>query len=129
MNPETQASKEEHIVQMYELLAETGKLVKISELDMGLVDENGDAVMTEDVTEEQHKAMAGFYEFIVSKYFEIIPANQRYGITHWSPADSPESSSWRGGEPIGLWTEDYSRKPAYGGFANGLAGEKVVETE
>ena len=129
MDPETQASKKEHIVNMYELLAEAGKLVKISELDMGLVDENGNTVKTGDVTEEQHKAMAEFYEFIVSKYFEIIPANQRYGITHWSPADSPESSSWRGGEPIGLWTQDYTRKPAYGGFANGLAGEEVVEAE
>jgi GH35 family endo-1,4-beta-xylanase len=123
LNPETQASKEEHIVKMYELLAETGKLVKVTELDMGLVDENGDAVMTEDVTHEQHLAMAEYYNFIIRKYFEIIPVNQRYGIAHWSPADSPSSSSWRGGEPIGLWNLDYNRKPAYAGFADGLAGE------
>ena len=131
MNPETQASKEEHIVQMYELLAETGKLVKITELDMGLVDENGDAVMIDDgVTQEQHMAMAEFYNFIIRKYFEIIPANQRYGIAHWSPADPPSSSSWRGGEPIGLWTEDFDyRKHTYAGFAEGLAGEEFVETE
>lgn len=126
MDTATQASKEEHIVKMYELLAETGKLVKVTELDMGLVDAEGNTVMTGDVTDEQHNAMADFYEFIVRKYFEIIPANQRYGIAHWTPADSPEDSSWRGGEPTGLWTEDYSRKPAYAGFANGLAGEEVV---
>ncbi len=123
LNPETQASKEEHIVKMYELLAATGKLVKVTELDMGLVDENGDAVMTEDVTPEQHEVMAEYYNFIIRKYFEIIPANQRYGIAHWSPADSPSDSSWRGGEPIGLWTLDYSRKHPYAGFADGLAGE------
>ncbi|MGQ1891983.1 endo-1,4-beta-xylanase [Thermophagus sp. OGC60D27] len=131
MNPETQASKEEHIVQMYELLAETGKLVKITELDMGLVDENGDAVMIDDgVTQEQHMAMAEFYNFIIRKYFEIIPANQRYGIAHWSPADPPSSSSWRGGEPIGLWTENFDyRKHTYVGFAEGLVGEEFVGTE
>ncbi|WP_291861442.1 endo-1,4-beta-xylanase [Marinilabilia sp.] len=123
LNTETQASKEEHIVKMYELLAATGKLVKVTELDMGLIDENGDAVMTEDVTHEQDMAMAEYYNFIIRKYFEIIPVNQRYGIAHWSPADSPSDSSWRGGEPIGLWTLDYVRKPAYAGFADGLAGE------
>lgn len=130
LNPETQASKEEHIVKMLELLAATGKLIKITELDMGLVDENGDAVMTVDVTNEQHKAMATFYNFIIKKYFEIIPASQQYGIAHWSPADSPESSSWRGGEPIGLWTLDFDyRKHTYAGFAEGLSGENFVDNE
>ena len=127
MNPTTQTAKQDHIVKMFELLAKTGKLIKITELDMGLVDADGKTVLTPNVTEEQHKAMASFYEFIVKKYFEIIPANQRHSITHWSPTDSPTSSSWRGGQPIGLWTLDYSRKHTYGGFANGLAG-KVLFT-
>lgn len=126
MNPTIQASKEEHIVKMFELLAQTGKLIKITELDMGLVDENGDTVLTPDVTYEQSMAMASFYEFIVKKYFEIIPVNQQHSITHWSPADSPTDSSWRGGQPIGLWTLNYSRKHTYAGFANGLAGKVVV---
>ena len=72
------------------------------------------------MTFEQHKQMAEFYKFIIKKYFEIIPASQRYGITQWAPTDSPENSHWRKGEPIGIWTEDYQRKPAYGGFADGL---------
>ena len=123
LNPETQARKEEHIVKMFELMAATGKLVKITELDMGLVDEEGNAVATGDVTTEQHKAMSEHYKFIVEKYFELIPADQRYGITHWCPFDSPEESSWRGGEPVGLWSRDNYRKHTYAGFADGLAGE------
>lgn len=123
MNPETQASKEEHIVKMFELMAATGKLVKVTELDMGLVDENGQSVKSGDVTTEQHQAMSDHYKFIVQKYFEIVPAAQRYGITHWCPVDSPESSSWRGGEPVGLWSLDNRRKHTYAGFAEGLAGE------
>lgn len=123
MNSTTQKSKEDAIVNMYKLMAETGKLVKISELDMGLVDENGNDVLTENVTEEQHQAMAEFYTFIIQKYFEIIPAAQRYGITQWATTDSPTGSSWRGGSPIGVWDLNYNRKHTYAGFAKGLAGE------
>ncbi len=123
MNPTTQASKEKHVVKMFELMAATGKLVKISELDMGLVDANGNTVLTDKVTEAQHKAMSDFYKFIIKKYFEIIPANQRYGITQWAPTDSPSGSGWRAGEPIGLWNINYSRKHTYAGFADGLSNK------
>lgn len=122
-NAATQKSKEDHVVQMYQLMAATGKLIKISELDMGYVDENGNSVKTADMTEEQHKAMAEYYKFIVKKYFEIIPAAQQYGITQWCMTDSPTDSGWRAGEPVGLWDLNYSRKPAYAGFADGLAGK------
>lgn len=123
MNPETQASNEQHVVKMLELMAATGKLVRITELDMGLCDENGNTVKTEDVTFEQHQAMAKFYKFVIDKYFEIVPLSQQYGICQWAQTDSPEGSGWRPGEPIGLWDLNYSRKPAYGGFADGLAGK------
>lgn len=124
MNPQTQASKEEHVVKMFELLAATGKLVRITELDMGLCDEDGQTVKTEDVTYEQAQAMARYYQFVIDKYFEIIPQAQQYGICQWAQTASPEGSGWRAGEPIGLWDLNYSRKPAYGGFADGLAGKK-----
>ncbi len=123
MNPETQASNEQHVVKMLELMAATGKLVRITELDMRLCDENGNTVKTEDVTFEQHQAMAKFYKFVIDKYFEIVPLSQQYGICQWAQTDSPEGSGWRPGEPIGLWDLNYSRKPAYGGFADGLAGK------
>lgn len=120
MNAATQKSKEDHIVKMLELMAATGKLVRITELDMGICDENGNAIKTADVTFEQHKLMAEHYKWIIKKYFEIIPVGQQYGICQWAQTDSPESSGWRGGEPIGLWNIDFQRKPAYGGFADGL---------
>lgn len=31
-----------------------------------------------------------------------------------------KGSGWRAVEPIDLWTQDYRRKPAYAGFADGL---------
>lgn len=122
-NAATQKSKEDHVVKMFEILANSGKLVKISELDMGYIDENGISVKTENMTEAQHKAMSEYYKFIVKKYFEIIPVAQQYGITQWCITDSPTGSGWRGGEPVGLWDAHYSRKHTYAGFADGLTGK------
>ena len=121
-NPEIQASKEEHVVNMLELMAATGKLVKISELDMGFVDADGNTVPTSSMTEEQHQKMAAYYEFIVSKYLEIVPASQQYGITQWCITDAAGDlgTGWRGGEPVGLWDQNYNRKHTYAGFAAGL---------
>jgi len=105
-------------------LAATGKLIKISELDMGIQPAGSTAgLKTSDVTFDQLKLMSDFYKSIVKAYFELIPAAQRYGITQWAITDSPSTSSWRPNEPIGLWTLDYSRKPAYAGFADGLSGK------
>ena len=121
-----QKNQEDHIVKMFELLASSGKLVKISELDMGITGPNG-TITTDQVTYEQQLKMAEFYQFIIQKYFEIIPPAQQYGITQWCCTDSPANSGWRPGEPVGLWDANYSRKPTYGGFANGLAGKVIVE--
>lgn len=123
LNEADQKAQEDAIVNMFKILAESGKLVKISELDMGIVDKAfGTGIKTENVTFEQQQKMAEFYTFIIRKYFEIIPVNQQYGITQWCATDSPADSGWRGGEPVGLWDINYNRKPAYGGFADGLKG-------
>lgn len=120
MNPAEQKKREESYVNMLNLMVASGKLVRISELDMGLDDENGNSVNTTDMTEEQHKAMRAYYEFIVKKYLEIVPENQQWGICQWCATDSPANSGWRAGKPVGLWDLDYYRKHTYGGFAAGL---------
>ena len=119
-NPQTQEAKKNAIENMLKLMAESGKLVRISELDMGYVDANGKEVKTADMTEEQHKEMRALYEFVVKKYLEIIPENQQWGICQWCATDSPANSGWRAGLPVGLWDLDYYRKHTYGGFAAGL---------
>ena len=119
-NPKTQEAKKNAIENMLKLMAESGKLVRISELDMGYVDANGKEVKTADMTEEQHKEMRALYEFVVKKYLEIIPENQQWGICQWCATDSPANSGWRAGLPVGLWDMDYYRKHTYGGFAAGF---------
>lgn len=123
MNPQTQESKKKHITKMFELIAASGKLCRVSELDMGLVDADGNKVSTANVTEEQHKAMADMYKFVVSEYLRIIPAAQQWGICQWCATDSPAGSGWRANEPVGLWDSNYYRKHTYAGFADGLSGK------
>lgn len=129
-NPQTQESKKNAIVNMLKIMSESGKLVRISELDMGYVDADGKTLTVKDLKEmpleeriAKEKAMGELYKWIIQKYFEIVPAAQQYGITQWCITDAPDNSGWRGGEPVGLWTTDYERKPAYAGFAEGLAGK------
>lgn len=115
-----QAKLQSDIEEMFKLMAKTGKLVKISELDMAYEDEAGTSVTFDKMTEEQHKQMRSFYTFIIQKYFELIPQAQQYGITQWCATDSPKDSGWRPGCPTGLWDSNYLRKHTYAGFAVGL---------
>ena len=115
-----QAKLQSDIEEMFKSLAKTGKLIKISELDMAYEDEAGTSVTFDKMTEEQHKQMRSFYTFIIQKYFELIPQAQQYGITQWCATDSPKDSGWRAGCPTGLWDSNYLRKHTYAGFAAGL---------
>ena len=127
-NPQTLESKKKAIQNMLKIMAETGKLVRISEIDMGYVDKDGKDVTTAQLEKlpieervAKEKAMAEHYKWIIEQYFKIVPVNQQYGICQWCLTDSPANSGWRPGQPVGLWNLNYQRKPAYGGFADGLA--------
>ena len=120
MDPAKQKENEEAYVNMLNLMVDSHMLVRISELDMGLEDKDGNLVNTTDMTEEEHKAMRAYYEFIVKKYLEIVPEAQQWGICQWCATDSPANSGWRAGLPVGLWDLDYYRKHTYAGFAAGL---------
>ena len=136
-NPKTLESKKKAIQNMLMIMAETGKLVRISEIDMGYigVDKDGNDLKVGTTTAQleklpieervaKEKAMAEYYKWIIEQYFEIVPVKQQYGICQWCITDSPTNSGWRPGEPVGLWNLNYQRKPAYGGFADGLANKK-----
>ena len=130
-NPQILESKKKAIQNMLKIMAETGKLVRISEIDMGYVDKDGKDVTTAQLEKlpieervAKEKAMAEHYKWIIEQYFKIVPVSQQYGICQWCLTDSPTDSGWRPGQPVGLWNLNYQRKPAYGGFADGLANKK-----
>ena len=130
-NPQTLESKKKAIQNMLKIMAETGRLVRISEIDMGYVDKDGKDVTTAQLEKlpidervAKEKAMAEHYKWIIEQYFKIVPVKQQYGICQWCLTDAPTNSGWRPGQPVGLWNLNYQRKPAYGGFADGLANKK-----
>ena len=130
-NQQTLESKKKAIQNMLKIMAETGKLVRISEIDMGYVDKDGKDVTTAQLEKlpieervAKEKAMAEHYKWIIEQYFKIVPVSQQYGICQWCLTDSPTDSGWRPGQPVGLWNLNYQRKPAYGGFADGLANKQ-----
>ena len=129
--PDILESKKKHIQNMLKIMVETGKLVRISEIDMGYVDKDGKDVTTAQLEKlpieervAKEKAMAEHYKWIIEQYFKIVPVSQQYGICQWCLTDSPTDSGWRPGQPVGLWNLNYQRKPAYGGFADGLANKQ-----
>ena len=119
-NTGTQASKKRAITNMFTLMKQSGKLVRVSEMDMGYVDINGKTLKTSELTETQHQNMAGFYAWIINEYLRIIPPAQQWGICQWCTNDA--NGGWRGGEPVGIWDVDGYRKHAYAGFVSGLSG-------
>lgn len=108
-------SDKDKIATMFQLLAATGKLIKVSELDVaaGLSPKAADLQKQTDM-----------YKYVVDMYTKYIPANQRYGITVWGVTDSKSDSSWLPGQHQGLWSVDFTRKSSYTGFAEGLKGLK-----
>lgn len=121
-NASTQASKKKAITNMFTLMAASGKLCRVSEMDMGYCDKNGNSVATANVTEAGHKAMADFYKWIVEQYLSIIPAEQQWSICQWCSTDSPVGSGWRANTPVGWWDLNGYRKHAYAGICEGLGG-------
>lgn len=124
-NSNIQQSNKEHITKMFQIIASSGKLCRVSELDMGYVRGDNkwvDAIKTSEVTEAEHKKMADFYEWIIKEYFRVIPPEQQWGICQWCTNDAPTGGAWRAGEPVGIWDINGYRKHVYAGFVRGLGG-------
>lgn len=106
------------INQMFQKLAATGKLIKISELDVRLG--------TNAPTVAQQASQAEMYQFVLDSYKKYVPTGQQYGVTIWGVSDNAkEHEYWLPDESPNLWDANYVRKHAYKGTADGLAGKDV----
>lgn len=96
-----------------------GLKVKITELDIAV---NPDEVTMANLSDELAQRQREKYREVVSIYRKTVPENLRGGITVWGLNDS---DSWLRGYlmrddwPL-LFNDDYSPKPAYEGFIEGL---------
>ncbi|WP_409966521.1 hypothetical protein PIECOFPK_00705 [Mycovorax composti] len=103
---------------MLSALAGTGKLIKISAVDIGV------GVTVSLANNDLYESQAEMYKWFVDAYYRLIPPAQRAGIIFKSPMDRATSSNWRPGEPVGLWTTQYLRKKAYAGVVEALEANK-----
>lgn len=110
----------ENIIEMFKKLAASGKLIKISELDVRLG--------TASPTLEQLIQQAEMYKFVIDSFKEFVPTEQQYGITLWNLSDKEnEHEFWLPDESPNVFDANFGRKPAYKGVADGLAGRDVSE--
>jgi GH35 family endo-1,4-beta-xylanase len=113
------------IAAMFQKLAATGKLIKVSELDIAIANaSNPESPVAP--TAEQYARQAELYRFVADAFNKYVPENQRYGITVWGVSDKEnEHQYWLKNDAPCLWDADYARKHAYKSFADGLAGRDV----
>jgi len=106
------------IDQMFQLLATSGKLIRISELDI--------QVNTANPTTAIMATQAHMYQYVIDSYKKYVPKAQQYGITIWGVSDNAkEHVNWIPNDAPNVWDSNYARKHAYKGVADGLAGEDV----
>ena len=112
------AALKEQVDAMFKTMAATGKLVRVTELDLSLG--------TASPSSNQYKAQSDAYRMIMESYKANVPAAQQSGITIWSLSDNEaEHEYWLKGQVPNLFDKDYKRKWAYKGFCDGIAGEDL----
>lgn len=117
MHVQSSISREE-IDAMFKALAATGKLIRVTELDVA----TGSATPSSDQLKQQAKT----YQNIVESYIENVPEAQRHGITIWSLSDAAEEHEfWLNGDAPNLFDANLARKWAYKGVCDAIAGEDI----
>lgn len=117
-NAEAIAELKAKVDAMFQTMAATGKLVRVTELDI--------ALGTSSPSAAQYQAQADAYQTIIESYKANVPAAQQSGITIWGLSDNAdEHEYWLNGEVPNIFDADYKRKWAYKGVCDGLAGEDL----
>lgn len=105
----------EQVDEMFKTLASTGKLIRITELDV--------AMGTATPSLEQQQTQADVYKMILTSFFENIPEAQQHGITIWSLTDgAKEHEYWLNGDTPNIFDANYGRKIAYKGVCDAIIG-------
>lgn len=105
---------------MFKTMAATGKLIRVTELDV--------QVGTTTPSAEQLATQAEVYQMIFDSYRINVPQAQQSGITIWTLTDSKkEHEYWLSGDAPNLFDANYERKHAYKGVCDGIAGKDISE--
>lgn len=105
----------EQVDAMFKTLAATGKLIRITELDV--------AMSLSKLSAADQQTQADVYKMILDSYFENIPAEQQSGVTIWGLSDKEdEHEYWLKGDCPNIFDADYARKIAYKAVCDAIAG-------
>lgn len=117
-NAEKVAALRAQVDAMFQTMAATGKMVRVTELDISLG--------TGSPSSAQYKAQSDAYKAVFESYFENVPEAQQSGITIWSLTDADdEHEYWLKGEVPNLFDKSFKRKWAYKGVCDAIAGEDL----
>lgn len=113
-SPMMQEGNVEIITKLFEKLAQTQKLIRVSNLSMMVESQDGNFIAANKLSLEDREAAAAYLSFIMQEYRRLIPADKQYGI---SLSGLTESGS---GYKLSPWTSGYNRNAMYEGVVNGL---------
>ncbi|NDV81936.1 endo-1,4-beta-xylanase [Bacteroides sp. 51] len=116
----------EQIDAMFKAMAATGKLVRVTELDVRIEVNEPASQITPTAAQLEKQALV--YQWVVESYKENVPSAQQSGITVWTLTDAArEHEYWFKNDAPNLFDQDYGRKYAYKGFCDGIAGRNIGE--
>lgn len=115
MHVNAKSITKEQVDAMFQTLAATGKLIRITELDV--------ALGTSAPSLEEQQLQSDVYQMILTSFFENVPESQQHGITIWSLTDgAKEHEYWLNGDTPNIFNADFSRKIAYKGVCDAIIG-------
>ena len=117
-----QAANEDALKAFFGKLAETGKLIRLSNFDIMYEDADGVSITADKITKAQRQALADYHARVIRLYMSLIPAAQQAGLCKGNFFDASSGS----GAPVGLWSKaangDWLRNATYEAFCKALGG-------
>ena len=117
-----QAANEDALKAFFGKLAETGKLIRLSNFDIKYEDADGVSVTADKITKAQRQALADYHARVIRLYMSQIPAAQQAGLCKGNFFDASSGA----GDPVGLWSKaangDWLRNATYEAFCKALGG-------
>lgn len=116
---EKQEANKATLDKLLDNLASTGKLIRLSNLDIKYKDAEGASVTAKDITDEQRQKLADYYSYVIKSYMSKISNEKQAGICKGNLADTTD--------PVGLWSvdsksRDWVRNATYEAFCKALGG-------
>ncbi len=116
-DPTTQAANEDAVKVFLNKLAETGKLIRLSNFDIKYLNASGSSVTADKITSDQRQKLADFYGFVITQYMQLIPNDKQAGLCKTNMVDTSD--------PVGLWAkdskQDWVRTATYKAFCDALS--------